>query len=102
MNCVPCHGASGAGDGPVGATLERNGVSIHPGNLTDPKLRQQTDGALFWKITQGNSPMPSWAETLSEEQCWAIINYIRTLPPQASPVIAQEAKRKTTKPSDYE
>src|SRR5258706_348194 len=27
--CLPCHGASGRGDGPVSATLERNGVRVH-------------------------------------------------------------------------
>lgn len=105
MNCVPCHGATGAGDGPAAATLERNGVPVHPGNLTDPKLRQETDGALFWKITEGNTPMPAWGEALSEEQRWVLINYVRTFPRQIgsnSPVIAQEAKKKTTKPSDYE
>lgn len=102
MNCVPCHGATGAGDGPVGMTLERNGVPVHPGNLTDSKVRQQTDGALFWKLTEGNTPMPSWGETLSDEQRWAVINYIRTFSPQASPVFTQDAKKKTTKPSDYE
>jgi len=102
MNCVPCHGATGAGDGSAAAILERNGVPVRPGNLTDSKLRQETDGGLFWKITEGNTPMPSWAETLSEEQRWALINYVRTLPPQASPVITQDPKKKTTKPSDYD
>jgi len=81
--CLPCHGASGRGDGPVSATLERNGVRIHPGNLTDPKMWQQSDGAIFWKISEGNSPMPSFQESYSEEQRWHIVNYVRTLaPPQ--------------------
>jgi mono/diheme cytochrome c family protein len=81
--CLPCHGASGRGDGPVSATLERNGVRVHPGNLTDPKMWQQSDGAIFWKVSEGNSPMPSFQESYSEEQRWHIVNYVRTLaPPQ--------------------
>ncbi len=104
--CAACHGATGRGDGSAASTLERNGVPIRPGNLTDPKLRGQTDGALFWKISQGNTPMPAWGESLSEEQRWAAVNYVRTLSTQAasnSPVlVAQQPKKKTTKPPDYE
>lgn len=81
MGCVPCHGATGKGDGSAAAGLERNGVRIHPGNLSDPKMWQQTDGAIFWKISEGKSPMPSW-QTLTEEQRWLIVNYVRTLAPK--------------------
>ena len=80
--CLACHGPAGKGDGPAAATLERNGVRVRPGNLSDPKLWEETDGALFWKLTEGKTPMPAWAETLSEEQRWLIVNYIRTLAPK--------------------
>jgi len=80
--CFPCHGAAGKGDGPVAGTLERNGTPVRPGNLSDPKLWEQTDGALFWKISEGRSPMPSFQESLSEEQRWQIVNYVRTLAPK--------------------
>jgi mono/diheme cytochrome c family protein len=82
MGCLPCHGPAGKGDGPVAGTLERNGVSVRPGNLADPKLWQESDGALFWKITEGNSPMPSWGQALTEEQRWDLVNYVRTLAPK--------------------
>lgn len=82
MGCAPCHGPLGKGDGPAGSTLERNGVKIHPGNLSDPKMWEQTDGGIFWKLTEGRTPMPAWGETLSEEQRWTVINYIRTLAPK--------------------
>ena len=77
--CVPCHGPAGKGDGPVSTTLERDGAHIRPGNLSDPKLWQQSDGAIFWKISEGRNPMPSFQEALSEEQRWQIVNYVRTL-----------------------
>ena len=80
--CLACHGPAGKGDGPAAATLERNGIRVRPGNLSDPKLWEETDGALFWKLTEGKTPMPAWAETLSEEQRWLIVNYIRTLAPK--------------------
>jgi mono/diheme cytochrome c family protein len=82
MACFPCHGASGKGDGPSGSTLERNGVKIRPGNLADPKMWSQSDGAIFWKISEGNSPMPTFAQTFTEEQRWQIVDYVRTLAPR--------------------
>ena len=74
--CLACHGASGKGDGPAAQDLERS-----PGDLTSAAVRQQSDGALFWKITEGRKPMPSFESKLSEEQRWAVVNYMRTLAP---------------------
>lgn len=79
--CLPCHGSTGKGDGPAAISLERNGTKIPPGNLSDPKMRKQSDGTIFWKISEGNSPMPSFAEALMEDQRWQIVNYVRTLAP---------------------
>lgn len=79
--CLPCHGPAGKGDGSAAASLERNGVKIRPGNLSDPQMRHQPDGEIFWKVTEGNSPMPSFGQALTEEQRWQIVNYVRTLAP---------------------
>jgi mono/diheme cytochrome c family protein len=75
--CQSCHGVTGKGDGPAAGDLK-----VSPGNLTDPKMWQQTDGALFWKITEGKKPMPSMEKTWTEEQRWHVVNYIRTLAPR--------------------
>jgi mono/diheme cytochrome c family protein len=77
VGCLPCHGPSGRGDGPAAASLERK-----PGNLSDPKMWEQTDGAIFWKISEGNAPMPAFQEAFSEAQRWDIVNYVRTLAPK--------------------
>ena len=79
IGCLPCHGPAGKGDGPAAPTLERNGAPIRPGNLSNSKLWEQTDGTLFGKIGEGKSPMPSLQETWSDEQRWQIVNYVRTL-----------------------
>lgn len=70
--CASCHGSSGRGDGPAAKDLEK-----HPGDMT--KLGGQSDGALFWKITEGKKPMASFATKLSEQQRWDVINYMKTL-----------------------
>jgi len=82
QNCVACHGNAGKGDGPAAAMLERNGKRIHPRDLSDPKTWQQSDGALFWKISEGKTPMPTFSQLFSEEQRWTIVNYVRTLAPK--------------------
>lgn len=72
--CASCHGDKGKGDGPAAKDLEKK-----PGDLTLSKTQEQSDGALFWKITEGNKPMASYEKTLSEEDRWHVINYLRTL-----------------------
>ncbi len=73
--CATCHGKSGDADGP--AVIELN---IHPAKLSDPQLAMESDGALFWKITTGKKPMPTYGKRLSETDRWHLVNYIRTLP----------------------
>lgn len=74
MLCVVCHGAKGKGDG-IGSA----GLQPKPTDLTSTKVQAQTDGAIFWKIEEGRSPMPSYKTTLPEKKRWEIINYIRKL-----------------------
>jgi len=72
--CLPCHGKTGNGDGPDAADL-----GIHPAKLSDPVIRQETDGELFWKITVGKKPMPNYGTRLSLTDRWNVINYLRSL-----------------------
>ncbi len=72
--CAACHGISGLGDGSAAAGLKQK-----PANLTDPKILKETDGSLFWKITEGHRPMPTFKLHLSEDEIWHVINYVRTL-----------------------
>ena len=72
-NCLACHGKTGKGDGPSAPGLEK-----HPGDLTSAKVQDQTDGELFWKVTTGRKPMPAYEKTLTDEQRWQVVNYLRT------------------------
>lgn len=66
-NCVECHGPSGQG-------LKK------AANLPLAAVQDQSDGALFWKITNGNPDrgMPSFSR-LPELQRWQIVLYLRML-----------------------
>lgn len=79
-DCASCHGDQGRGDGPAVKDLE-----VKPGDLNDPHSVAHTDGDLFWKITEGRKPMPSFAENYSEEDRWNVINYLRKITAQPAP-----------------
>lgn len=79
--CASCHGLQGHGDGLAAASLNPK-----PANLADQKmLNSLSDGYLFWRVSEGgmmapfNSTMPAWKATMSEEQRWQVISYLRTL-----------------------
>ncbi|MCB0261562.1 MAG: c-type cytochrome [Calditrichaeota bacterium] len=73
QQCATCHGNGGKGDGPAGKYL---GKKLP--DFTKALFSQQTDGEIFWKLTNGNAPMPAFKEILSEEKRWQVINYLRT------------------------
>ncbi len=90
-HCVKCHGETGNGDGP-----EADNYSVMPADLTDAHMMgEMTDGEIFYKITEGRKPMPDFKKTLSDEQRWQLVHYIRTLVPK--PVAKPAAK--TAKPA---
>jgi mono/diheme cytochrome c family protein len=82
--CLKCHGDAGKGDGPSAKDLKPK-----PKDLSDPGITSQSDGALFWKITTGRSPMPTFETLVSEEDRWNVINYLRKLAPATPPAGGQ-------------
>ena len=72
-NCVPCHGESFKGNGPAAMALNPK-----PADWTSPRVQDQSDGELFWKISTGRGAMPSWKQ-LPERERWAVLRFIRTL-----------------------
>jgi mono/diheme cytochrome c family protein len=72
-NCAACHGSLGDGDGP---TATRSGLVLLP--LTD-RVPALSDGSLAYVIAVGTvgSGMPGFASTLSEDDRWDLVNYLR-------------------------
>lgn len=87
--CQNCHGEDGNGKGERADKL-----SIQPADFTDAHMMSaQTDGELFWKISEGHRPMPAFKKKLSEQERWQLVDYIRTFSqsahaPPASPSAA--------------
>jgi len=67
--CATCHAADGIG-------------TTRGPRLVDPDVQAESDGALFWKVSSGNSRagMPSFS-FLPELQRWQIVLHLRMLRP---------------------
>src|SRR5215216_5383840 len=73
-HCQSCHGKSGKGDGTKAAQLK-----TLPDDMTKADVQKQTDGAFFYKTSEGRNDMPSFKKKISDqEDIWSIINYVRT------------------------
>ncbi len=72
--CIMCHGQNLDGNGTVGQSF-----APLPTNLKTPYVQEQSDGRLFYRISFGYKRHPPLASTVSEEDCWAIIRYIRSV-----------------------
>jgi len=72
--CVQCHGETGKGDGSDAALYYPA-----PASFADAaRMRGATDGELFYQISEGRKPMPSFKKRLSEEQRWQLVLLIRS------------------------
>ena len=74
--CVPCHGpeAKGGTTGPVATKF------IPTPDLTNADLqKQRTDGYWHSYIVAGGAVMPAYAEALSSEEAWHLVNFLRSV-----------------------
>jgi len=73
-NCAQCHGpdARGVGD-PIPGQLLPGNIQIHFGH--------KSDGDLFESIRNGSArgKSPAFADRLTDEQIWNVVNYLRSL-----------------------
>jgi putative copper export protein/mono/diheme cytochrome c family protein len=78
QNCITCHGPEADGNGRAAASLR-----IKPADLTQPHIWEHSDGEMFWWLThgiddpEGGLAMPGFDATLSSDDRWAVIDYIR-------------------------
>jgi len=72
--CAQCHGDHGKGDGPEAAMH-----SPAPADFTDAgHMNGVTDGGIFYQISEGRKPMPSFKKRLTEEQRWGLVLFVRS------------------------
>ncbi len=73
QRCIQCHGETGKGDGPDAAMY-----AVKPADFSDAYMMSgMSDGEIFYKISEGRRPMPSFKKRLTEEQRWHVVNFLR-------------------------
>lgn len=79
--CLPCHGKTGAGDGPVinnSGDYPRRLPYIPTANLLSDRTRGYTDGYIYGMITNGRGFMPGYSR-IPRETRWQLVTYVRHL-----------------------
>ena len=72
IHCLPCHGATGHGDGLVGIKY------IPPTDLSSGYVQNKEDGDIYYTITNGGlAVMPSYRDSIPKMDRWHIVNYIK-------------------------
>jgi mono/diheme cytochrome c family protein len=73
--CSSCHGKKGLGDGSKAPELKGD-----LGDFSSSATQSQTDGEIFYKMTEGRDDMPSFKKKIpNDEDRWLVVNYVRTL-----------------------
>jgi mono/diheme cytochrome c family protein len=75
INCSPCHGQLGDGNG----ITKKVGAMLTVANLHDKRIAEMADGELFYVITNGRNLMQGYGANVTVEDRWAIIAYLRAL-----------------------
>lgn len=77
--CVNCHGREGKGDGQLAGSFDPRPRDFYDADdIGWQKVR--TDGEIFWAISKGTEKgMIAFEDMLSEEEIWALVDYIREL-----------------------
>lgn len=73
LNCKSCHGDPG----------KNNPLALVPlpVDIASESMQANSEGALFYKITSGKGVMPPFENTLSEEERWMLINFVKNFSP---------------------
>ncbi len=83
MKCAACHGETGKADVPTATTLRDDwGFLITPRDFTGGPLKVGDAPEDLYRVFMtglNGTPMPSYAETLKQDEAWALVAYVRSL-----------------------
>lgn len=84
--CLPCHGVTGLGNGPVhdrAMMLLNNGTNgtiwVQPRNYHQADMQTLPPGRIFYTISNGFGNMAGYASQIPVEDRWAIVSWVYAL-----------------------
>jgi mono/diheme cytochrome c family protein len=82
-NCKSCHGDPG----------KNNVLPLVPPpvDITSERMQKNTEGEIFYKITNGRGAMPQFKATISDDDRWRIVNYISNFSSKKQPLLVTAA-----------
>ena len=72
--CVQCHGPKLDGNGTVGQSF-----APLPTDLKSSKVHDLSDGEIFYQIRFGFNRHPALYATVTDDETWAIVRYMRSM-----------------------
>ena len=95
VNCSVCHGMAMRGDSAIAEMMDEKGLGPVPADLMAEITLESSDGEIFAFISRGGrqgyalieagqesrSPMPEFLYLLSEDDRWALVQYLRSQTP---------------------
>jgi mono/diheme cytochrome c family protein len=95
VNCSVCHGLEMRGDSMMASMMEDKGLGPVPADLMAPITLESPEGEIFAFISRGGrqgyalieaglesrSPMPEFLYLLSEDDRWALVQYLKDQTP---------------------
>ena len=62
-----------------------------PSDITDARhMNTVTDGEIFYQISEGRKPMPSFKKRLTEDQRWGLVLLVRSFSASSAPPIQEK------------
>jgi mono/diheme cytochrome c family protein len=78
-NCKSCHGDPG----------KNNVLPLVPPpvDFASEKMHKNTEGEMYYKITNGRGSMPQFKATISDDDRWRLVDYIMNFSPKKQPLL---------------
>lgn len=71
INCKSCHGTPGMGN-------FQAALKPQPPDPVTEKFQGNSDGEMFYKVSTGRGPMPAFKNSLTSNDIWNIISFLRS------------------------
>lgn len=80
-NCASCHGIPGRNNW-------LRDLKPEPGDPAGEKYQSNSDGEIYYKVSEGRGQMPGFKNVLSQTDIWNLVAYVRSYNPSYAQVVA--------------